>query len=100
MPRSCRVGAQKKNSVIIFDQIIERPEDTRIMGRDMIKYPLVDEEEDLRDVSIQLKFGYDIHPLFGPLQLFGTGRREIPFPDVSKDLGAVNFTFPTVYNSN
>mmetsp|Transcript_2949 Transcript_2949/g.8993 ORF Transcript_2949/g.8993 Transcript_2949/m.8993 type:complete len:150 (+) Transcript_2949:349-798(+) len=91
-----RGSVHRRNGVVIFDHIIESEKDSIIKGRDLIKYPLVDEVESLKDVSIQLKLGYDVHPLFGPMQLFGTGQRVIPYP--ADDMGTVNFTFPTVYN--
>jgi len=89
-------NVNKANGVVLFDKIIKTKDSTRIHGKDIAKYQLLDFDEDLRDVSISLKLAYDIHPIFGPLQLFGTGRRSITFPDIN--IGQLNYTFPTVYS--
>lgn len=86
----------RRNGVVLFDSILVSKDQARILGTDVIKYPLEDATDDLRDMSVSFKIAYDVHPLFGPLGLFGTGRKTIPLVDRAKSIH--NYTFPTVYN--
>jgi len=90
--------SKRRNQVVIYDTIIRDKDQALISREGIVKYPLIDESEDLRDVSVRLRLGYEIFPQFGPLALFGTGRKIIDFP--SKDIGTCNFTFPTVYTNS
>ncbi|GBG33141.1 Signal peptidase complex subunit 3 [Hondaea fermentalgiana] len=93
--RRSKAGRRIRNGVVLFDAIITEKDMGRISGQDFIKYPLEDSVDDLRDVSITLRLGYDVHPLFGPLSLHGTGRKLIP--ELPKHKITYNYSFPTVY---
>eukprot|EP00516_Mucochytrium_quahogii_P002582 CAMPEP_0203746756 /NCGR_PEP_ID=MMETSP0098-20131031/2102_1 /ASSEMBLY_ACC=CAM_ASM_000208 /TAXON_ID=96639 /ORGANISM=" , Strain NY0313808BC1" /LENGTH=186 /DNA_ID=CAMNT_0050634963 /DNA_START=11 /DNA_END=568 /DNA_ORIENTATION=+ len=85
--------SKTRNSIVIYDMIIRDEKDAHIKGVDLIKYPITEEasSSSLLDVELELKFGYEIHPLFGPLQLFGTGRKSIAYP--KNDIMPVTYTF-------
>jgi signal peptidase complex subunit 3 len=56
------------NQVILWDKIIERPEDAKLnLKKVHVKYGLIDQGEELRGANVTLRLYWDHMPLTGRL---------------------------------
>ena len=70
------------NQVVIFDKIIQTPEEAEFsLTNEWNKYMLLDIGEELRGRDVSLKLGWDVMPLFGPLEIQYGGEHNFTLPD-------------------
>lgn len=81
------------NTVVIFDRIVRTVKNSRVSGRNLVKYPLYDERSDLRGQNVQIKLAYEVHPLVGPL--YSLSQRVQLYTDKNH---FINYTLPTIYS--
>lgn len=73
---------QKRNEIVIWDQIIPSAADARLnLTNEMNKYPIIDQHTDLRGAPVSLSLHWDIMPITGLLQLGGKGSHTVQFPE-------------------